>query len=135
MVRPARKDVLARVGDRVVLMIGTREVEGAVVEDRGLIGVGGRRIVRVRAELDDEVQEFEVPEDELRLATKERKDRVRLFRDNKGGSFICAACRWSGGNLETRTADEMRQHIEIHRQNCDDVSSALRWLEDQSRKR
>jgi hypothetical protein len=42
-----------REGDRVRFRFGAAEVEGTVVEDRGNLGVGGRRLYGVRFELDD----------------------------------------------------------------------------------
>lgn len=52
----------------MILSFGTREVEATVVEDRGPIGVGGRRLVRVRVALDaaSDPLDFEVPAEDLR---------------------------------------------------------------------
>jgi hypothetical protein len=44
--RRGRQAVVRR-GDRVRFLIGLRQVEGVVVEDRGPIGVGGRHLYRV----------------------------------------------------------------------------------------
>jgi hypothetical protein len=46
---------------------------GTVVEDRGPIGYGGQRLLRVEVEVDpadfgDDVLSYEVPEEELRAA-------------------------------------------------------------------
>jgi hypothetical protein len=49
------------VGSKVRLRFGGRQVVGTVVEDRGPIGVGGRRLVRVRLEVDGQQIEFELP--------------------------------------------------------------------------
>jgi hypothetical protein len=40
-------------GDRVRVLWGLTPVEGIIVEDRGNLGVGGRRLYRVRLQLDD----------------------------------------------------------------------------------
>jgi hypothetical protein len=53
-----------------VLRVAGRDVLATVVEDRGPLGVGGRRIVRVRLERpsDADALEFEVPADDVRPA-------------------------------------------------------------------
>ena len=63
--RPARLGV----GDRVSFTFGVDRVEGVIVEDRGNLGVGGARVLRVRVQLDPwNTHEFEMPEDEFRAA-------------------------------------------------------------------
>lgn len=59
-----------RVGSRVSLRFGLRSVRGTIIEDRGPLGVGGRRLWRVRLEISDVAEpiEIEVPESELRVA-------------------------------------------------------------------
>ena len=56
-----------KVGDRVGVLMGVNRVPAVVIEDRGAIGVGGRRFVRVRVEMDDlgNVREFDYPAEEL----------------------------------------------------------------------
>ena len=56
-----------RVGDRVKFLDGTKKVIGIVRENRGPIGVGGRRLYLVE---DAKVADFlmEIPEEELELA-------------------------------------------------------------------
>ena len=50
------------VGDRVRFQLGAHRLVGTVVEDRGLIGVDGRQIVRIEVELDSTyLREFELP--------------------------------------------------------------------------
>jgi hypothetical protein len=50
------------IGDRVRFQLGTYRRYGTVVEDRGLIGVGGRQIVRIEIELDATcLRVFELP--------------------------------------------------------------------------
>jgi hypothetical protein len=58
------------VGSRVKLMFGLDEVTATVVEDRGDVGVGGRRIVRVRLDIPDTSDpiELEVPTADVRSA-------------------------------------------------------------------
>jgi len=53
-----------RVGDLVSFSYGTYEVSGQIVEDRGPIGVGGRRLLRVSVQLDPTMTPtvFEIPE-------------------------------------------------------------------------
>jgi hypothetical protein len=54
------------IGDWVKFAYGPKKVSARIVEDRGLLGVQGRRLYRVQ--LDDELGQpstFEVPEDEL----------------------------------------------------------------------
>ncbi len=65
----SRKKTL-RVGSRVKLDFGGSEVTGVVIEDRGPLGVGGRRLLRVRFDLSDvaEPLEGEFPESALRAA-------------------------------------------------------------------
>jgi hypothetical protein len=63
--RPARLEV----GDRVSFVFGVERVIGVIVEDRGGLGVGGKRVLRVRMKLDPwNTHEFEMPEDEFRAA-------------------------------------------------------------------
>lgn len=58
-------------GDQVEFRLGTRSVQGAVKEDRGPIGIKGRRLylVEFRTEAQSiSPSEIELPADELRLA-------------------------------------------------------------------
>jgi hypothetical protein len=61
-----------REGDRVRLLWGVSPVEGVVIEDRGNLGVGGKRIYRVRVRLDDisEPMETEMPAEDLTLVAQ-----------------------------------------------------------------
>lgn len=63
--RTRAKDEL-EVGDAVKVAFGGRQVMGTIIEDRGYIGVRGRRMVRVRISLgpDDEIA-FDLPAEEL----------------------------------------------------------------------
>jgi hypothetical protein len=57
-----------RKGDRVQFQLGTRWVDGRVTEDRGPIGVGGRRLYSVEFRADDASgpRRVELPADDLR---------------------------------------------------------------------
>ncbi len=59
-------------GDRVRLLWGVTPVEGIIVEDRGNLGVGGRRLYRVRVQLDEITEPIEtsLSADELTLLAK-----------------------------------------------------------------
>lgn len=59
-----------RVGDQVRLQFGLEYVIGTIVEDRGKLGVGGRRLYGVRFKYDlDNTIYTEVPEEDLTSAT------------------------------------------------------------------
>jgi hypothetical protein len=61
---------LFRVGDWVSFQYGPRRVLGQVVEDRGRLGVRGRRLYRIRLDLDPgEKTDFEMREEDLESAT------------------------------------------------------------------
>lgn len=58
-----------RVGGRVTFNLGGRRFAGVIVEDRGPIGAGGRRLYVVRAQIDPTGETvFELPADELYAA-------------------------------------------------------------------
>jgi hypothetical protein len=61
-----------RVGDRVRIPFGTESVEAIVVEDRGNLGVGGRRIYGIRFCVDDVSDEIytERDADQLTLVAR-----------------------------------------------------------------
>ncbi len=51
-----------KVGDKVRFQLGAHKVVGTVIEDRGLIGLRGRQLVRVAVALDPPYeQHFELP--------------------------------------------------------------------------
>jgi len=63
-----------RVGDRVRILHGFRGVIGEIVEDRGPIGVRGRRLYAVKMRLDEwNEHTTELPEESLEAA-HERPD-------------------------------------------------------------
>jgi len=57
------------VGSRVKLLWGEHPVEAEVIEDRGNLGVGGRRLLRIRLALNPgdvaEPVEFEMPAEDV----------------------------------------------------------------------
>jgi hypothetical protein len=58
-----------KVGDRVMFRAGIGEVEGVIVEDRGCLGVGGRRLYGLHFDfMPGETRYTERPEAELTLA-------------------------------------------------------------------
>ena len=58
-----------RIGDWVSFLYGPRKARAQVVEDRGQLGVGGRRLYRVRLDADQsESSAFELPEEDLAAA-------------------------------------------------------------------
>ena len=58
-----------RVGERVRVRLGLREVPGTIVEDRGFLGSGGSRLLRIMAEFDQgNTMYMEVPEEQLKPA-------------------------------------------------------------------
>ena len=57
-----------QVGDRVGFPFGSESLVGAIVEDRGTIGAGGRRLFRVEAPLEHETLVIELPAEELQPA-------------------------------------------------------------------
>ena len=63
---PKRK--AAHVGDEVKFRVGQRQMRGEVIEDRGAIGVGGRRLLRVRVLRSGETREYELPADDVVLS-------------------------------------------------------------------
>jgi hypothetical protein len=79
-----------REGDRVRLVWGRTPVEGVIVEDRGNIGRGGRRIYHVLVHLDDNISEpmtLPAAAENLTLVAKappqSRKGRRKGSRDER----------------------------------------------------
>ena len=68
----SKKSRLARVGDDVAFDHAGLTVTGSVVEDRGHIGVGGRRLVRVRIEMGAGVDPMftELPDEALSIVKR-----------------------------------------------------------------
>ncbi len=70
MRRDASRRKQVRVGSRVAFVLGVREVTGTVIEDRGLLAVGRKRLWRVQLDwkVVAEPVEIEIPESQLRIA-------------------------------------------------------------------
>jgi hypothetical protein len=63
---------LFKIGDLVSFPFGAWIVTGKVVEDRGCLGIGGRRIYGIRWELNPGEQVYiEIPEEELTAGAAE----------------------------------------------------------------
>jgi len=76
-----------RVGDWVSFEYGLRRVTAQIVEDRGTLGVHGRRLYRVRpVPSRDESLDFEIPEEELDAATE--PDEVKRGSTDAGAVAI-----------------------------------------------
>jgi hypothetical protein len=61
---------LFKIGDLVSFVFGNGTVTGKIVEDRGCLGVGGRRLYGIRFDLNPGDERYiEVPEVELTGAT------------------------------------------------------------------
>jgi hypothetical protein len=61
------------VGTRVSLKFALRRITGTIVEDRGPIGIGGRRLFAVRAKYDGQVESVsEWPAEKLRPIGRRR---------------------------------------------------------------
>jgi hypothetical protein len=57
------------VGSRVRFLLGVRPVDGVIIEDRGFIGVGGRRLWGVEVDMKpDYYARFELSEDDFKAA-------------------------------------------------------------------
>jgi hypothetical protein len=61
------------VGDRVAFDFGTYRAVGEITEDRGDIGVGGRRLLRIRTDGGESVDPMwiELPEAEITLLPRD----------------------------------------------------------------
>ena len=67
---------LLKVGQRVAVRVGAGTIRGVLIEDRGTIGVGGRRLWRVRelgaSNSQEPPREFELPADQIAADTTRR---------------------------------------------------------------
>ena len=66
---------LYKVGDYVSFEIGSGIATGKIVEDRGRLGMGGRRLYGINFHFfpgDEETRYIEVPEEDLTAATAEQ---------------------------------------------------------------
>jgi hypothetical protein len=114
--------------DWVTLKLGSREVLGRVLEDRGRIGVQGRRLLRVLAVTAGPGLPgvVELPEDELRPASlitlpqaKEYADRYivpKPFAKIRSGKYCVGTYSWPGGDGELcECADSFEEAIDQFR--------------------
>src|SRR5260370_4603507 len=92
-----------KVGDRVRVPLGLQSAAGTVIEDRGLLGSGGRRLFRVKVDFDPpNVTFIELPEDEMHRElpgkhdsrTLETGETVHLTMD-PGSKWRINAYDWS----------------------------------------
>src|SRR5262249_10770787 len=71
-----------RVGDWVTFPFGSWRPFAQVIEDRGRLGVKGRRIYRLRLDQDEsEPWEFELNEEEVEAANPDRTAVLRFLRE------------------------------------------------------
>ena len=84
----ARRARPIKVGDRVTVRAASGRVPAIVVEDRGHLGVGGRRILRVRrtGPTDLEWPEYEVPEEDVAPATRRQQSAERPAKHTTAAS-------------------------------------------------
>jgi hypothetical protein len=70
------------VGDRVRMPFGTETIEATIVEDRGNLGAGGRRLYGVRFRVDDVTDEVytERPVEDLTLVARAPEPEPRARR-------------------------------------------------------
>ena len=88
------------VGDWVAFAFGPKKVEAKVVEDRGPIGVRGRRLYRVQLERGQELEEpstFEVPENELQPTSIPVRQSFHVSYTRKGKTNVWRATTKSNG--------------------------------------
>src|SRR5262245_51462336 len=98
---PAEKQRIGRfrVGDWVTYLYGPSLALAQVVEDRGPLGGGGRRVLRVRVDQKDVEPTFtEVPEEELEPAT----EADRTAWQAKGSVALHQAVAYRGHDKDRR---------------------------------
>ncbi len=104
-----RKQSSFRVGDRVRVDFGRRKLTGVIVEDRGAIGVQGRRLFQVDIPMDPfEPMSVELPEDEMEaipsgteVARPIEKKRITDYLAN-GGLISILRSNLLGGKNQPR---------------------------------
>jgi hypothetical protein len=68
---PREPEPAFKVGDRVSFLFGSSEVVGTIVEDRGCLGVGGRRLYGIRFPAEPgELLYTEMPEVQLKAVPR-----------------------------------------------------------------
>lgn len=89
-------------GDWVVVRCEANQVQVQVVEDRGPLGMRGRRFCRVRLDQDpDEPVLFEMPEEQMELASPLDKQRIIRYLEVGGLAKILQA-NLLGGRSQQR---------------------------------
>lgn len=92
----SKSNLVIKVGDRVALRFGARKVPAMVVHDYGDLGVGGRRILRVRLLSVDWESEFDVfPERILSVTTPRQRPLSKSRATVRGRSRARTARRKS----------------------------------------
>jgi hypothetical protein len=67
------KPPLYKIGELVTFVFGSGHLNGKIVEDRGCLGIGGRRLYGIRFEFDSGEQRYiEIPEEELTAGAVQR---------------------------------------------------------------
>lgn len=88
-----------RVGDWVSFPYGTKNLIAQVVEVRGPLGIDRRRLYRIRVTRDnEEVDSFEMPEDEMEAASP--PDREAIINYLKEGGLVTILRANLGGGRE-----------------------------------
>ena len=95
-----------KVGDRVKVPFGFGKATGIVVEDRGAIGIRGRRLFQVEIPMDPyEPMALDLPEEEIEPAD-ERVDEIEAARIAEylihGGLIMILRSNLSGGRSQPR---------------------------------
>lgn len=97
-----------RVGDRVRVDFGRRKLIGTIVEDRGAIGVQGRRVFQVDIPMDPfEPMSVELPEDEMEPIAAESEgnrpmDKRKIIDYLINGGLVSILRSNSGGENQPR---------------------------------
>ena len=93
-----------QVGDWVRIPLGPRRVDALIVEDRGRIGAGGRRLLAVEVPSDPaEPMRFEVSESEAEPADRQAPEKGKIVRYLKqGGLLAILQSNTSGGRDQPR---------------------------------
>jgi hypothetical protein len=90
-----------KIGDWVSFPYGTRRVWAQVIEDRGPLGVNGRRIYRIRlGEESGESIAFEVPEDDLAPVHADKDVIIEYLK--RGGLIAILQSNLVGGRDQPR---------------------------------
>lgn len=101
---------LLHVGDVVQVPFGTRKVRAVIVEDRGPLGVKGRRLFRIRVDHDPYPSDFfEVAEEDISALPKnelvpETIDRSKIVEFLKNGGLIALLRRGTTGGRKASHA-------------------------------